>query len=146
MKIFLASDHAGFGLKGILVDFLRQEEYDVEDLGAHNLDTADDYPDFIRPLAEKVARHKDSVGIELGMSGQGEAIVANRVKGIRAVVYYGHNSEIVSLSRTHNNANVLSLGAHFMTSDEAKDAVRAWLETPFPGEERHLRRIYKIDA
>ncbi|MEK7613077.1 MAG: RpiB/LacA/LacB family sugar-phosphate isomerase [Patescibacteria group bacterium] len=146
MKVYLASDHAGFDLKNILADFLREEGHEVEDLGPHTMNTSDDYPDYMRPLAEKVAQNKGTFGIVLGMSGQGEAMVANRIKGARAAVYYGKDSEIVTLSRQHNDANVLSLGARFISIDEAKDAVHEWLSTPFSEDERHIRRIQKIDA
>src|SRR3990167_8329213 len=119
--------------------------YDVEDCGTFD-EKPCDYPDFIFPVAEKIAKHKNSKGIILGGSGQGEAIAANRVKGIRAAVFYGGNPEIVKLSRTHNNANILSLGARFVTEKEALSAVQLWLETDFSEEERHVRRIKKIDA
>lgn len=145
MKVFLASDHAGFDLKNLLVEFLRSEGHEVEDMGPHTLNTTDDYPDLVRPLAEKVAQNKGTFGIVLGMSGQGEAMVANRIKGVRAAVYYGNNSEIITLSRQHNDANVLSLAAGFLAEDVAKDAVRIWLDTPFSSEDRHNRRIQKID-
>ncbi|MBS3138591.1 RpiB/LacA/LacB family sugar-phosphate isomerase [Candidatus Woesearchaeota archaeon] len=144
MKIFLGSDHAGFPLKEFLKKHL-SKTYDVEDCGTFD-EKPCDYPDFIFPVAEKIAKHKNSKGIILGGSGQGEAIAANRVKGIRAAVFYGGNPEIVKLSRTHNNANILSLGARFVTEKEALSAVQLWLETDFSEEERHVRRIKKIDA
>lgn len=105
----------------------------------------DDYPDFIVPVAKEVAKNKNARGIIFGASGQGEAIVANRVKGVRVALYYGGNMEIVRLSRTHNNANILSLGARFLPKDEAIKAVKLWLNTDFRNEERHIRRINKID-
>ncbi len=146
MKIYIGTDHAGFELKEALKKFLGELGYEVEDKGAFSLDPADDYPDFIRPTAEAVANDPErSRGIILGGSGQGEAMVANRFKGVRAAVYYGGQQEIVKLSREHNNANILALGARFISEYEAKEAVRIWLETPFSGEERHARRIKKID-
>ncbi|MBI2101817.1 RpiB/LacA/LacB family sugar-phosphate isomerase [Candidatus Woesearchaeota archaeon] len=119
--------------------------FHVEDCGAYSYDKNDDYPDFIVPVAKKVAKNKNSSGVIFGASGQGEAIAANRVKGIRAALYYGGSMEIVELSRTHNNANILSLGARFLTKKEAMEAVNMWLKTGFSGEERHARRIKKID-
>lgn len=145
MKIFIGTDHAGFELKEILVVFLRAEGHDVEDLGAHSFEALDDYPDFIRPVAEAVARDQESRGIILGGSGQGEAMCANRVKGVRAAVYYGGAVDIAVLSREHNDANILSIGARFVETDEAKEVVRVWLETPFSGVEKHARRIAKLD-
>lgn len=144
MRVFLGSDHAGFHLKEVLKKYLLSKKYTVEDCGTFN-EKACDYPDFVFPVAEKVARDARSKGIVLGGSGQGEAIAANRVKGIRAAVYYGGNLEIIELSRTHNDANILSLGARFLTDKEAIDAVQLWLDTVFPAEERHVRRILKID-
>ncbi len=144
MKIFIAADHAGYEMKESLKEFLQLAGHDVEDLGAHQYDEPDDYPDFIIPAAQKVAATADSMGIVLGGSGQGEAIAANKVDGIRAALYYGHNMEIVRLSRTHNNANVLSLGARMISLEEAKEAVSIWLETKFNGEERHQRRTDKM--
>lgn len=146
MNIYLASDHAGYELKNTLAAFLKAEGHTVEDCGPHAYIESDDYPDTVRPCAQKVAQNKGSFGIVLGKSGQGEAVVANRVQGIRAAVYYGKNPEIISLSRQHGDTNVLSLGAGFLTEEEAKEAVRDWLATPFSGDERHVRRIQKIDA
>jgi len=146
MKIALATDHAGFELKETLKAYLSEAGHEVMDCGAMALDPNDDYPDFIRVAAEKVASGEVECGIILGGSGQGEAIAANRVPGVRAVVYYGEPTDILRLSREHNDANVLSLGARFLATDEAKQAVTTWLATPFSGDERHMRRIAKLDA
>lgn len=144
MRVYLASDHAGFELKNKLVEFLKSEGYEVEDLGPTEFNPDDDYPDFVNPAAEKVSSDPASLGIVIGGSGQGEAMVANKVKGIRAAVFYGGPVEIIKLSKEHNNANVLSLGARFLTEDEAKKTVKLWLETKFSGQARHVRRIEKI--
>ena len=147
--IHIGSDHAGFDMKDEIIRFLEQKHYEVVDHGAFELDPEDDYPDFILPVAIAVAEDSQSRGIILGGSGQGEAMVANRVQGIRATVFYGEpaNSDesIIELSRQHNDANILSLGARFITDDEALEAVEQWLETDFSQEERHVRRIQKID-
>ncbi|MFA6338964.1 MAG: RpiB/LacA/LacB family sugar-phosphate isomerase [Candidatus Paceibacterota bacterium] len=146
MKIFIASDHAGFNLKKELIGHLRELNYDVEDKGALTLDENDDYPDFISLVAEEVAKNPiEHRGIVLGGSGQGEAIVANRFPGVYAALYYGSNIDIVKYSREHNNANILSLGARFLSEEEALDAVKLWLETDFSNDPRHVRRIGKID-
>lgn len=143
-KIFLGSDHAGFELKGEIKKHLLDEGFEVEDMGAHKLEPKDDYPDFIVPAAMAVAKNPGSRGIIFGASGQGEAIAANKIKGIRAALYYGSNIEIVELSRTHNDANILSLGARFLGKEEAIEAVDAWLNTSFSNEPKHVRRIKKI--
>lgn len=145
MKIFIGTDHAGFELKQALASYLKELEYDIEDMGAYEFNNEDDYPDFIAPVAEAVAKDSKVKGIILGGSGQGEAIVANHFLGVRAAVYYGGPLDIIRLSREHNDANILSLGARFISLDEARAAVKLWLETEFSGEERHLRRIKKID-
>lgn len=150
MKVIFASDHAGFELKEILREHVASLGFDVEDIGAHVYDVNDDYPDTIAPAAQRVAELGGEVkGIILGGSGQGEAIVANRVPGIRAVVYYGepkgdHPATIISLSREHNDANILSLGARFLSPEDAKRVVIEWLTTAFSNDERHTRRIAKI--
>jgi ribose 5-phosphate isomerase B len=144
-KVYIASDHAGFELKSALGAFLGERGYIVEDLGPHNYELADDYPDTIGPLARAIADDKTAFGIAIGYSGQGEAMVCNRTNGVRAAVYYGGNKDIITLSREHNDANVLSLGAKFLSQDEAKEAVLLWLETPFSNEERHVRRISKLN-
>ena len=145
-KIILGTDHAGFELKEHIKKFLQDNGFEVEDEGAHRFDKNDDYPDFIVPAAKKVANDLKAKGIIFGASGQGEAIAANKIKGVRAALYYGHNLEIVKLSRTHNDTNMLSLGARFLTKKEAVDAVKLWLSTDFRNEERHKRRIKKIDS
>ena len=116
----------------------------MTDHGAHEYDALDDYPDFIFPCAHAVADDTESRGIILGGSGQGEAMAANRVKGVRAAVYYNGPNEIVKLSREHNNANVLSLGARFMDEGEILSVIKSWLNEPFAGG-RHQRRIDKLD-
>jgi ribose 5-phosphate isomerase B len=143
MKIYLATDHAGFELKEKLKNSLEEEGFDVEDCGAFKFDKDDDYPDFIKIAAEKVAKDTDSFGVVFGKSGQGEQIAANKVKGIRAAL--GFNEENVKLSREHNNANVLSLGFDFVPFEKAKDLIRLFVNTPFTNEERHVRRINKIE-
>ena len=163
MKIYIGSDHVGYELKETLKKYLSELNlgYEIEDKGAFKFDKADDYPDFIRPTAEAVANNVESKGIIIGGSGQGEAIVANKVKGVRAVVFYGPREavtevdatgrkssdtfEIIKLAREHNNANILSLGLRFMSEDEAKFACELFLSTKFSGDERHIRRINKIE-
>ena len=147
-KVFIGTDHAGFELKEKLVPFLKELGYEVEDKGAFKYDENDDYPDYIKLVAQAVMEGPDSEerkGIVLGGSGEGEEISANKIGGIRAAEYYGGNLEIVKLARQHNNANVLSLGARFISEVEAKDAVKLFLQTDFSGEERHVRRINKIE-
>jgi len=147
--IHIGSDHAGFELKNQIILFLEQKHYEVIDYGAYEYDPDDDFPDFILPVAIAVAEDKNSRGIILGGSGQGEAMVANRVQGIRATVFYGEptmsDESIINLSRQHNDANILSIGARFVTEEEALEAIDMWLETSFSQEPRHIRRIEKID-
>lgn len=154
-KIVIGADHAGYALKEFLKEKLAQEGYNIVDKGAHEYDEDDDYPDFVVPVAEEVSTDPEHVkGIVLGGSGQGEAMTANRFPGIRAVVFNGQYKpsdgrmvphEIV-ISRQHNDANVLSLGARFLSETEAFEAVKLWLETPFSGDERHVRRIKKLES
>jgi ribose 5-phosphate isomerase B len=143
--IYIASDHAGVELKAKLLSHLKEQGNEVEDCGANQNDPEDDYPDFIYPCAIKVSENPGSMGIVIGGSGQGEAIVANKVKGVRAALYYGGHEDIISLSRQHNNANVLALGARFLTVEQAERAVDLWIETGFDGG-RHLRRVEKISS
>ncbi len=161
MKIYIASDHAGFELKKALVEHLKTNGHEVEDCGADEFDMDDDYPDFISKAAEAVSKNPDeTMGIVLGGSGQAEMMLANKFKNVRCALFYtpvapvgaadvsGRMSEdqfeMLRLTREHNNANMLSLGARFLTEDEAKKAVDLWLSTKFTGEERHERRINKI--
>ena len=150
-KIYIGTDHSGFDLKEELVPFIKTLGYEVVDCGAYEYDEDDDYPDFISPVAKAVALNPETnCGIILGGSGQGEAIVANRYPNVRAVVFYGDSEffskdGIIKLSREHNDSNILSLGSWFLKTKEAKKAVKIWLSTHFSNEERHIRRIKKIE-
>lgn len=147
MKIYLGSDHRGFRLKEKLKKWLQSQGYEVFDKGAFRYDKDDDYPDFIIPVAKSVANDSpNSRGIIMGASGQGEAMAANRFKNVRASIYYGGPSRIIRLSREHNNADILSLGAAFLNFDSAKKAIDLWLKTPFSAAQRHIRRLKKIDG
>ena len=161
MKIYFAADHASFDLKNQLLAYARDElKYDVEDCGALTNDPNDDYPAIIANAAAKLSidamEGKDSRAIVLGGSGQGEAMVANRFKGVRCALYYGNGGEqidasgkrldMIASTREHNNANALSIGGRFLTLEEAKNTMTRWLALPFPGEERHARRIAQIDT
>ena len=141
--LYIASDHAGFALKKEIIQHLKDTGQMVEDCGPFELNPDDDYPNFIYPCAVKVAQNPGSMGVVIGLSGNGEAIVANKVKGIRAAHYYGGKEEIVVLSRRHNNANILSLGAGEMSHDEVLRAIDLWIETGFDGG-RHSRRLEEI--
>ncbi|KKW35340.1 ribose-5-phosphate isomerase [Candidatus Adlerbacteria bacterium RIFCSPHIGHO2_01_FULL_54_23] len=145
MKIFIASDHAGYELKSALVDYLLSKGREVEDLGPARFNPIDDYPDYIEPCAKKVAENKDYFGIIIGLSGQGEAMAANRAHGARAAVFYGGPLDLIKLAREHNDANILSLSSRYVPPEEAKKAVELFLTTQFSGEERHTRRIKKLD-
>ena len=142
--IVLATDHAGFELKEHVKRFLSKKGYNIKDFGALEYDALDDYPDFILPAAKYISEHK-LIGIIFGGSGQGEAMAANRTKGIRAAVFYNGPNEIVELSRLHNNANILSIGARFVSSQEVEKVIELWLSTDFE-EGRHEKRINKLDS
>ena len=144
MKIHLATDHAGLELKEKVKLYLSDLDYEVIDHGAYEYDALDDYPDFIFPCANAVSNDPESKGIILGGSGQGEAMAANRFKGVRAAVFYNGPDEIIKLSRQHNNANILSLGARFMSEEEMYKIIEVWLSTDFESG-RHQRRIEKLD-
>lgn len=141
MKIAIASDHAGFQYKTRIAAFLRERGHEVLDFGTDSSESVD-YPRFIRPAAEAVARGDAERGIVLGGSGNGEAMVANKVRGIRCALCW--NVESARLSREHNDANVLSLGERLIAPDAVLDIVRTWLDTPFEGG-RHARRIAQIE-
>jgi ribose 5-phosphate isomerase B len=146
MKIYLAADHGGYDLKEKLKIFLAELGNETVDVGVHNPNPGDDYPDFIIPAAEEISiqcsQNNDCLGIVLGRSGNGEAIAANKVKGIRAAVCL--NVQMAKKARDHNNANVLAIGADYVSDDEAKEIVKTFVETPFSEAERHVRRLQKI--
>lgn len=173
MKILFAGDHAGFEMKQKLMEFVRSLGHKVNDLGPFEPKAGDDYPDYVIPLAKKVAegnipqppskgekepsplegstrmgRDVEVRGIVVAGSGQGEIIAMNRVKGARAALLCPGPQMIplIKASRDHNDSNIFSIGARFCTLDEAKKGITVWLETPFSGDERHIRRLNKIDA
>jgi ribose 5-phosphate isomerase B len=161
MKIAVTTDHTGFEALRELKQFLESLGHEIVNFGPASFDLDDDYPDFMFPAARAVASGECQAGIILGGSGQGEAMAANRVKGARCALFYGPVSakttidaegsisddpyEILRLSRQHNHANVLSLAARFLTLEEMKNAVDIWLKTPYSIEERHSRRVHKLD-
>lgn len=142
--IVLATDHAGFDLKEHVKKFLLEKGFEIKDFGALKYDSQDDYPDFIIPASKFISENK-LIGIIFGGSGQGEAIAANRIKGTRAVVFYNGPDDIIKLSRSHNNANVLSIGARFVDNQRAEEIINLWLSTTFE-EGRHQKRINKLDS
>ena len=142
MKIAVASDHAGYRLKEELKPLLRELGHEVRDFGTHSEDPVD-YPDLIVLAAEAVARGECDRGIVLGGSGNGEAMVANKVPGVRCALC--HDVTTARLARAHNDSNVLSLGQRTVGSEVARDVVRTWLDTPFEGG-RHEQRVQKIAA
>ncbi len=153
MKICIGTDHAGYVLKEKIVSCLKGQGHEVVDMGAFEYNENDDYPDFVVPVARAVSKDPDNVkGIILGGTGEGEAIAANRFPHVRAIVDYGNatpvvddESNIIIRSRQHNNANILSLGARYFTEESAMEAVNLWLNTSFTEDERHIRRLAKID-
>ncbi len=162
MKIALSTDHVGYKALFELQDYLRAHGHETISFGPKTLDQEDDYPDFIFPAALAVANEECEVGIIFGGSGQGEAMAANRIKGIRCTVFYGPVAPVVSvdlegntsedayeilkLSRKHNHANMLSLAGRFLTKEQINHAVLTWLYTPYSEEERHVRRVKKLDT
>jgi len=145
--IYLGADHRGFKLKETLKAFLEEEGYQFEDLGNTVYDPADDYPDFAAAVARKVAENpKENRGILLCGSGVGMDVVTNKFKGVRSALVWSTDEALVKQSRQHNDSNVLSLPADHLTEEQAKKIVKLWLETPFSGEERHIRRLRKIES
>ncbi len=161
MRVAITTDHAGFERLKELKTYIESLGHQCVDFGPTSFDADDDYPDFMFPAAQAVASGDCERGIIMGGSGQGEAIAANRIKGVRAALFYGlaiakepidaegnlsdDPYEIVKLSRQHNDANVLSLSGRFLSLDEMKTAIAIWFDTPFTGLERHARRIKKLD-
>lgn len=162
MKIALATDHAGFEQLKELRLYLESTGHECLNFGPNTFKPDDDYPDFILPAAKAVAEGQCQLGIIMGGSGQGEAMAANRVRGVRCAVFYGpavprkvvdatgrtsHDPlEILKLSRQHNDANMLSLAARFLTLADMKQAIEVWLASDFSQDERHQRRINKLEA
>jgi ribose 5-phosphate isomerase B len=142
MKIALGSDHAGFEYKQAIHEFLVAAGHEVHDFGTYSTEPVD-YPDFIRPAAQSVARGQFERAVVLGGSGNGEAMVANRLRGVRCALCW--NLESAELGRRHNDANVISLGQRMISRDLALEIVRVWLDTPFEGG-RHVLRLEKLDA
>ncbi len=161
MKIYIGSDHAGFELKEKLKPYIEKLGHELLDKGPFAFDKDDDYTDYVQSVARDVAGNTNSRGVFIGGTGQGEAIAANRIKGVRCALFYGvavakqkvdidgressDPYEIVKLSRLHNDSNILSLSARFLSEEEAQVAVKVWLETQFSGNERHMRRINKLE-
>ena len=139
MRIHIGSDHAGLEFKNRIVEHLKNKGHDVVDHGPHTFDPLDDYPVFCIPAAEAVAKEPGSFGIVLGGSGNGEQMVANKVKGVRAALVW--SKEIAKLAREHNDANVISLGGRMHDEEFCLELVDTFLATPFSGDERHVRRI-----
>ena len=142
MKIALGTDHAGYGLKERIKQHLIQEGHEVNDFGTYS-DEPCDYPDFVYPAALAAAQGECDRAIVIGGSGNGENIVANKVRGVRCAVCW--NEELARLSRAHNDANVMSIGARTVSADLALKMVDVWLATPFDGG-RHVRRLEKVAA
>jgi ribose 5-phosphate isomerase B len=164
MRIAITTDHTGLAYDGLfdeLKTFLQTLGHQYVDYGPRSFDMDDDYPDFMFPAAKAVAEGECDYGIIMGGSGQGEAMVANRVKGVRCTLFYGpaiakvpidaegHRSddpyEILRLSRQHNHANMLSLSSRFLSMEQMKQAITVWLDTPYSEAERHARRVHKLD-
>jgi len=161
MKIALATDHAGFEKLKELEFFLESLGYDCVNFGPKRYNPGDDYPDFVMTAAKAVALAECQKGIIMGGDGEGEMMAANRLKGVRCALYYGpavpkspvdvtgrvsHDPlEIIKLTRAHNDANMLSLAARFLSLTEMKHVIKLWLDTPFSDEQRHKRRIAKLD-
>ncbi len=142
MKIYLAGDHAGFKLKEKIKKYLKKH-HQIEDFGPLSYIKDDDYPDYTIPLAEAVSKNKQSLGIVIAGSGIGECIAANKVKGTRAVMINEYN-KLTTISKAHDNTNILCLGSWFLKEKEAKKIISLWIKTKFSEETRHKRRLNKI--
>jgi ribose 5-phosphate isomerase B len=142
MRVYLGSDHAGYELKNHLVSWLREHGHEPVDCGPSEYDAADDYPPFVLRAAEGAAGDPGSLGVVIGGSGNGEAMAANKVRGVRAALAW--SEQTATLGREHNDANVLSIGARMHSTEEATRLLEVFLATPFSGDSRHLRRIEMI--
>lgn len=152
MKIIIGSDHAGYELKADIINFLKEKEYEVMDMGPYEYSPQDDYPDYIKKVGEYISEHNDSEkyrGIVIGGSGQGENICANKYKNVRSILIYGNdidlNNNIAILSRQHNDANIISFAARFINTENALIILNTWLKENFSKDERHIRRLLKIE-
>lgn len=145
--IHLAADHGGFAHKELVKEWLLKEELTVVDHGARSLDLLDDFPDYISQAASAVSvAPSQNLAVVFGGSGQGEAMIANRYPGVRATVYYGGDKEIISLSKSHNDANVLSIGARFVSLEETKEVIWSWLHDESVVADKYKRRNQKIES
>jgi ribose 5-phosphate isomerase B len=144
VRVYLGSDHAGFELKARLIDDLKSAGHEPVDCGPFSYDPEDDYPVYVLRAAKGVIDDPGSLGVVIGGSGNGEQIASNKVPGIRAALAW--TAETARLAREHNDANVLSLGARMYSEDDAVSFVKAFLEAPFSGEARHVRRLAMIAA
>jgi ribose 5-phosphate isomerase B len=142
MRVYLGSDHAGYELKVHLASQLGSQGYEVVDVGPSTFDPDDDYPAFCLNTGARVVADPGSLGVVIGGSGNGEQIAANKIPGVRAALAW--NTETARLSREHNDANVVGIGARMHTLDEATAIVTAFLTTAFSQGERHMRRIAQI--
>lgn len=141
--LYIGADHRGYKLKELLKNYLKELNVQYEDMGAFVLNLEDDYPDFAMAVAQRVAENsEENKGILICGSGVGVDVVANKVKGVRSALCF--DAKQAKMSRSDDNANVLSLAADFISEEKAKEIVKMWLETPFSGQERHIRRIDKI--
>jgi ribose 5-phosphate isomerase B len=144
MRVYLGCDHAGFELKAVLLTKLTEAGHQVTDCGPASYQPDDDYPPFCIDTAQRVVADPGSLGIVIGGSGNGEQIAANKVTGVRAAL--GYDLQTATLARQHNDANVLGLGARMHEQDQAVAIVTAFLDTPFSGDPRHVRRIAMLTA
>ena len=144
MRVHIGTDHAGFEMKNTVVAFLRGRGYEVVDHGADGFDSEDDYPAYVIPAAQAVMADPGSLGIVMGGSGNGEAIAANKVPGVRAALIHSHDTAM--LARKHNNANIAAIGARMHSREQVIDLVLAFLTTDFTGADRHVRRLAMISA
>lgn len=143
MRIYLTSDHGGYDLKAKLKFHLEALGHQVKDLGPHALDPDDDYPDFAKKLTDALAADTDAMGVGVCRSAQGMCMAVNRVRGMRGAIVW--NEAEAKKSREHNNANVLCLSAGHIDEATNQSILEAWLNEPFSGDERHVRRLKKLD-
>ncbi len=143
MTIYIGADHRGYAMKEGLVAWLREQAYDVHDMGATEYVGDDDYPDYAKVVAQEVSRDTQARGIVLCGSGTGMAAAANKTKGVRSALI--HDEAIAKAARNDDDSNILALGADYISLENAKKVIAVFLETPFSGEDRHMRRIEKIE-